>query len=333
MALALDVQLPRYAAPPKDEARATLWIATDLPPFSAQRWPLLVAIPPGYHEVSEADAQRINKQVPTTLSFQLVAPADDAASVVAALSTAEPDAAVVANRRPSRVPREPRPPRTPRRARDPRRPRVFAPERAPRKPRKPRKPRPPRKPRVSRARRPKNYKTVQKPGVCKGPACDCWTPGGCVGDWYLDLLPQFKDSGCYRGPCFNYEACVSGKCQHHPGCLINQIIQFWQRQYRAAVTYVQPALDYLPAAVRPGQSVSVLGKIGTAEPEAAAQLPPNAVTLGCPPGWYWTIGLTGCRCVEPNTGLYAATRAEVIRCIGQAEWDRLVALRVQGITG
>jgi hypothetical protein len=332
MALALDVQLPRYAAPPRGDGRATLWIASDYAPRLAQSWPVLVPIPTGFHEVSEQEALAILKGVPTTLSFRIVAPADDAASVVAALSTAEPDAAVVAKRRPSRAPREPRAPRAPRTPRAPRAMRLAAPARAPRRPRPPRPPRPPRVPRVPRARRPRNYKTTQRPGLCKGPSCTCWTPGGCVGEWYADLLPWFKDSGCFRGPCYDYEACVSGKCQYHPGCVVNQVIQFWARQYRAAVTWTGQAVAPVLTQARRRLlgATGVAGAGGAAEEPAAAGAP--GITLGCPAGQYWTIGLTGCRCVPAGSGLPAATVAQVIGCIGQAEWDRLVGLGVQGTT-
>jgi hypothetical protein len=116
------------------------------------------------------------------------------------------------------------------------------------------------------------------------------------------------------------------------GCAIQNILQFWQRQYRAAVAYVAPvvasavaggrrALVTFPAFAPPG-----------AEVPTGPSAPAGAITRGCPGGWYWTLGLTGCRCVEPGSGLAPATQAQVIGCIGQAAWDALVAEGVEGET-
>jgi hypothetical protein len=146
------------------------------------------------------------------------------------------------------------------------------------------------------------------------------------------VFGDFTKTDCYRGPCYSYEACVSDKCQVHAACAINQIIQFWARQYKAVVAYVEPVTTPVLAATRVVAralpAIGVLQQIG----EVLQAPPPSGVTLGCPPNHFWTIGLTGCRCVPSDSGLYQATEAQVIACIGQGAWDALVAAGVQGQT-
>lgn len=274
MALVDDLTLPRFVGdePPSDTA--LLWIASDEPPLRAQSWPVLVAIPGGWHEVSQRQAEQINRTVPTALSFVLTAPGGRAdESEVAALATAAGPAPAGVERRPSRTPREPRLPRRPRPPRAPRARRTERASRAPRRPRRPRAARPARRSRPPRPRRPRNYKTRQAPGICKGPGCTCWTPGGCIpGDISTDTWFQVNTE-CYRGPCYSYEACVSGKCQVHPGCVINTILAFWARQYRALPASVQ-------AVVTPVlQAGAVVGRRLLFQPEPP---PPPSPISGTP---------------------------------------------------
>jgi hypothetical protein len=333
MALVAELELPRFETPREEAPAPTIWIASDYPPFRAQPWPLSVPIPAGWREVTYRDAQAILKPGPLRFSFAPPAPAAGPESETVALSTAQPYAAVIAARGLSRVPREPRLPRLPRASRVPR---AFRPARSPRAPRRSRRPRVPRRARAIRPirkPRPRTYKTKQDPGICKGPSCTCWTPGGCIGRWYLELLPWFAASDCFRGPCYSYEACGSDKCQIHAACVINQILRFWADRYKAVAAWTENQAPTVTAAVTTtartlAPLLRLAGLVGApAAPPAAAELP------GCPPGEHWTLGLTGCRCVPAVWGLPRATQAQVIACIGQAAWDALVAAGTQGETG
>ncbi len=42
--------------------------------------------------------------------------------------------------------------------------------------------------------------------------------------------------------------------------------------------------------------------------------PAKPITNTCPPGWYWTIGLTGCRCMPAELNLPPATAAQLAQC-------------------
>jgi hypothetical protein len=334
MALVADLDLPTFPTETLPETPALRWIATDYPPFRAQQWSLLTPPPPGWHEVTAAQAAQLAKPGTISISFLPDPPATSLESEAAALSTAAPDTAGIAARRRSRVPREPRLPRSPRAPRKPRSVRPPRPERAPRKPRKPRPPKKPRAARKPRKPRPKNYKTKQNPGTCRVPGCNCWTPGGCV----PAARPPAEEAAywgeCYGGPCYSYEACVSEKCQVHPACLVNQIFQFWARQYRAAVAYVEPVLTpALAAAQELARALPALGVLQRIGEELTATVPPGAVTVGCPPGGYWIETLTGISCPVGGQGLPPITQARVIQVLGQDVWDRLVAAGVQGSTG
>lgn len=333
MALVADVELPTPTPEARPAAGALIWIATDAAPFRSQQWPATEPVPPGWHEVTAAQARALAKPGPISIQFLPDPPQTSLESEAAALSTAEPSLAAVAARSLSRAPREARLPRSPRAARPPRAGRPPRAERAPRKPRRPRLPKKPRLPRRPRKPRPKNFKTKQPPGVCKGPGCTCWTPGGCAGDWYLTVFGDFTKTDCYRGPCYDYEACVSDKCQVHAACAINEIIQFWARQYRAVVTYVSPVL--VPVGNLAITAARALPVIGTAAllADVVQGLPAGAVSVGCSQGEYWTMGLTGCRCVPIGSGLIAITKEQVIGCIGQDAWDYLESQGQQGQTG
>jgi hypothetical protein len=47
------------------------------------------------------------------------------------------------------------------------------------------------------------------------------------------------------------------------------------------------------------------------EPAPAPPPTPPGITKGCPPGWYWGIGLTGIRCVPYGVGAPPATAADL----------------------
>lgn len=332
MALADAVTLPSFAPSAAADTRGVLWIASDEPPFQASSWPLLTPLPAGWHVVTQAEAEAIMAGRAPQLRFTLVGPgAPDPVAEAAALSSSPPEEE---RRRQSRRPREPRPPRAARRPRAPRtvRPaRLFREPRVARRPRRPRKPRAARTPRKPRPPRPKYVKTTNRVGTCKGPSCTCWTPAGCIGSVWVEAV-QLYPKACLRGPCWSYEACVTGKCAFHVGCTINTILQFWANQYHAAVAYVQPTVAPVLQAVRAALPRLTVSAAPAAEVPTAPELPPGAVTIGCRADEYWTLGLTGCRCVPAGTGLPAATQAQVIACIGQAAWDRLVAASGQGQT-
>jgi hypothetical protein len=148
----------------------------------------------------------------------------------------------------------------------------------------------------------------------------------------LTVFGDFTKTDCYRGPCYDYEACVSDKCQVHAACAINEIIQFWAQKYRAVVAYVQPIIT--PAQELARVAIRALPALGAIQILSEAIAPPAAagVGIGCPTGWYWTVGLTGARCVPPGSGAFPATQEQVIAVIGQAVWDGLVAAGQQGET-
>jgi hypothetical protein len=303
-----------YAAPAVPAPSSSTWIATDDYPREVERWVAGIIPPPGWHIITASEAQTLQK--PTTISFlpEPVPAPTDLASQAAALSYVGASPPAVRDREPSRTPRRPRPPRAPREARTPRAPR---PGRAPRAPRSRRPARPPRAkriPRKERPRRPRAYKTKQPPGVCKGPGCTCWTPAGCTGSWYLELVPWFKDSDCFKGACYDYTACVTGRCSIHPACLIATILQFWARQYRAVVA--NPIGAVTDAAKEVTTEAKRLGFLVThaAEIFGFREVGPEpwAVTEGCPPGTRWAVGLTGFSCQTPATHPTAATREQLI---------------------
>lgn len=299
MPLAADVTVPTFEAPPAAAPPSLLWIASDAPPPRTQQWPVLTPLPPGWHEVSAVEARRIAASIPTVATWGgglpiLIEPASE----TAALSTPSGVTPRVAAPRP---PRPPRTPRSPRSSRPARAPRPARPARAPRPPRLRRPPRPPRKPRPARkprARRPRNWKTRYPPGICKGPGCTCWTPAGCAPESYKFVFGDFTKTDCYRGPCFSYEQCVSEKCQVHAACAINQILQFWARQYRAAVAYVVAAVPApAQAALRTlAQRPSVI--LPPSEPVAPLPVPAalREARYGCPADRKWVISSIGLVC-------------------------------------
>lgn len=312
MALADGVVLPRFHPPPSRLARAELWIASDSPPVRVQSWPVLVPIPDAWHEVSDTEASALLASARGSVTFDLGPGGSPEVAEVAALTSSSP---AEARRRASRPPREPRAPRPPRSPRPARVARIGRLDRGPRPPRAPRHPRPPRAARPARPARfarPARYKTVERPGVCKGPGCTCWTPAGCIGAWYLDALPDFAQSDCYRGPCYDYGACVTERCQVHPACLVNTILQFWVNQYRAVA---QNPLGYpagvAAAAARAGRQLLGAGRQVAAQFELIGPSV-GGVTEGCPPGTRWAVGLTGYSCQSPATHPIAATREQLI---------------------
>jgi hypothetical protein len=312
MALVADLDLPAFptAAPPA--ATGTIWIMADDPPPRAQAWPASAPIPDGWHEVPYHEAQRALAPPVVSISFAGLAALPTVQSEAAALSTAGPSPGVVAARSLSRTSREPRPPRVSRPARRPRPPRPPRPPRAPRARRPPRPRRKPRPRRPPRARRPRNYKTREKPGICKGPGCTCWTPAGCAPPDYVGVFGDFTKTDCYRGPCYSYEACVSDQCQVHALCAINQILQFWVGQYRAVVAYVEPVVAPVLEAARAAlQPLPAIGLPPAELSDAIPVAPPGSFGCG-EQGWIWQRTTIGCRCGPPGTFGPPCTEAELI---------------------
>jgi len=302
-----------YAPPAMVTIARQTWIATDDEPRRVESWTSLVPIPTGWHLVTQAEAATIQRSGAVVSSFPGNPSLADRSSQVAALTFAAPSPDAERNRRPSRAPREPRLPRAPR---EPRAPRDARPGRAPRaiRPRRPaRPPRPARAPRPPRPPRPRSRKSKEPPGVCKGPGCNCWTPAGCIGAWYLEALPEFSKSDCYKGPCYDYGACVTERCNIHVDCLVNSILAFWTKTYKAI------AANPLQVAQDAGSGLEFAARHAVrALEQGLAQLEiirgsTGEVTEGCPPGTRWAWGLTGLSCQSPATHPRAATREELVR--------------------
>jgi hypothetical protein len=121
----------------------------------------------------------------------------------------------------------------------------------------------------------------------------------------------FKD--CYKGPCYDYGACVTERCSIHPDCLVSIIKAFWMKTYRALVTN---PLGLATDAVT-GAKLTGLHAVRALEQQIAALeiIAPSVggVTEGCPPGTRWAWGLTGLSCQSPATHPRAATREELIQ--------------------
>jgi hypothetical protein len=289
------------------------WIATDRPPYLTQHWPGLAAIPFGWHEVTAEQAATLQK-VGSGVFFGPSA-SGEPVSDLTALTTGELATAGSSKRRPGRTPRPPRVPRAPRASRPAREPRAARASRAPRPARAPRKPRAPRMARFPRTPRRPYAKTKYDVGWCKRPACNCWTPAGCIGPEMLEavklagLLETAKD--CYPGPCYDYGACVTNQCFAETACEIRGIFQFWARQFEAAVSYALPPV--VEAAKAAGRTL--LAAAQAAATSEALNLggapPPTGFTKGCPPGTRWVIGLTGCSC-QPFAIPYPPATAEQI---------------------
>lgn len=303
-----------FARPALPAAPRQTWIATDDQPHSVEPWTTLAPIPPGWHLITQSEAAALQRSGAVSISFPGAAAPRELTSQAAALAYASPSPDVVRERRQPRTPRSPRAPRVPRGPRAPRAARIARPERAPRARRPGRPARPPRVPRKPRPRRPKNYKTKVPPGVCKGPGCHCWTPSGCAGSWYLAILESEAFKDCYKGPCYDYTACVTDRCSIHPDCLASIIKTFWMKQYRAVVANPIGAITADAKAIaaearRLGVLITRGAEIFTHREVA---LEPDAVTEGCPPGTRWAVGLTGYSCQTPATHPIAATREQLI---------------------
>jgi hypothetical protein len=128
----------------------------------------------------------------------------------------------------------------------------------------------------------------------------------------LELLPAFADTECYRGPCYDYTACVTEKCNLHVGCLVNTIAQFWARTYHAATVNPLAVAADAVAGVKGAARLALgaLTQVGAQLDLVAPVL--EGVTEGCPPGTRWAVGLTGYSCQSPATHPVAATRAELV---------------------
>lgn len=302
-----------YPPPVAPSLARGMWIATDDEPRRVESWTPLTRIPEGWHVITAAEAQAVLRAGPVSISFTSSGLPTDRESQVAALTYAGPSPGAVRDRRQPRAPRDPRVPRTPRDPRTAREPRPGRAARAPRPRRPGRKPRPPRRPRLPRPPRPRNRKTKEPPGVCKGPACNCWTPAGCIGHWYIEMLPAFAASDCYKGPCYDYGACVTERCNLHVDCLAQTIFQFWARTYRA---FAANPLEVIAEAGR-GVAFAARHTLRVSE-QTLAQfelIAPSVdgITQGCPPGTRWAWGLTGLSCQSPATHPRAATREELIQ--------------------
>ena len=302
-----------YAAPAPATATRQVWIATDAEPRRVESWTSSAPIPYGWHQITQPEAAAIQRSGHVSFTPGSSLPSVEPVSQVAALTYAAPSPDAVRDRRQPRAPRKPRLPRQPR---EPRATRESRPGRAARPPRPPRPARPDRKPRdlrLSRRPRPKNYKTRQKPGVCKGPGCTCWTPAGCAGDWYMAILGTAAFKDCYKGPCYSYEGCVEERCALHIDCLAQTILQFWVNTYHSvSVNPLQTAADAAHFVAAQVDRFATLARhplqaAGFAGPDDSA-----GVTEGCPPGTRWAVGLTGYSCQSPATHPIAATREQLI---------------------
>lgn len=292
------------------------WIKSDDTPPQVDRWPVLVSLPAGWVEISPEEATRLRRGIfragiPALLDTSVEA---DVARL-SAIGDVRPAVTPAAERRPPRTPRVPREPRAPRVPRESRPSRMDRLTRRSRMPRPPRRPRPARAP---RAPRPRMQKTKLSIGVCKRPGCTCWTPAGCASDVYYSIIKAigFDNPECFPGPCFDYTACVSGRCFSDLTCAIIGIVQFWQRQYRYVVQgQLAPVVAEVGEAVRGFAAIENLRK-ARFEQLVEDVVGPKQLTEGCPPGWYWVIGLTGCRCVPKEAGVPPATREQIIACLG-----------------
>ena len=114
----------------------------------------------------------------------------------------------------------------------------------------------------------------------------------------MKLTPWLYTSACYKGPCYSYEACVTGKCDLHIACTINQILAFWTRTYHAVVANPIGILTGPAQAVATEAQRLAIGARGVLASAFSTQpgAPAGAYTDGCPPGHYWGIGLTGISC-------------------------------------
>jgi hypothetical protein len=314
-ACAAGPSFPPGVARPAPAAR---WIASELPPALVQPWPPGVPVPAGWREVDAMEAHRLQGKPTITIAGGLRGLPD--ASRLAALSTADSSADVIADRRPGRTPREARFARVSRFPRLPRAARLPRPARAPRPARRPRLKRPPRAKRTSRPRRPPFTKTKYERGQCKRPSCTCWTPGGCIGGSLWELYKQTGlPAACpdsFPGPCYDYVACITHQCVSDVACAVHQILRFWVRQYHAAVTYVEPRVAPVTDAAQV-LARRTFGALTLAVSDTVAPTTPGGgVAGGCPPGMCWRRGLTGVGCQPAAHGTPCLTRDQVIALIG-----------------
>jgi hypothetical protein len=310
---------PGFAPARLDMPRAPRWITTDSPPIEIQRWPVTTPPPNGWHEVPAEEARRL-----TEILVQAPSPVTTTQSLsdrVAALSTIDSLPGDVADRRLPRAPREARFARSSRLPREPRAPRAGREGRAPRPARAARPPRPPRLPRPPRAKRPPRPPSKYDVGLCKRPSCTCWTPAGCIGPPLAEayrISPNWEGlKPCFPGPCYEYTSCVTHVCTSDATCAVFQILQFWVKQYKAVVTYIEPAVPIITAATiltRRALLLAVPAIRGIELVQSLTTAPP--ITDGCPPGWYWAIGLTGVACSDPRLGRQAATAEQLIAILG-----------------
>lgn len=313
MPLVADLPTPLTFDREPTAARGQTYIASDAPPFRAQGWPLLTPIPLGWHEVTQQEAQRIAAQLPSTAGLlRFLETPTTAASGAAALSTTSGDGLRVAARRPPRPPREPRLPRSSRRPRAPRPARAARSPRPPRAPRAPRATRPRRPARPPRRRRARNYQTKQEPGICKGPGCTCWTPAGCAPPSYKLVFGDFTKTDCYKGPCFSYEQCASGKCLLDSLCEVNRILQFWVRQFKMVGAWIDTQLAKTPAPVQAAlQQLAAQPSVVLPPALPAPAGSPRVDRYGCPPDRKWVISSIGLVCAILEDPRPEATDAQL----------------------
>lgn len=293
------------------------WIATDRPPYLTQHWPLLAAVPFGWHEVSAEEAATLQRFRPTVI-FGPHATGDPVDDLVA-LSTGELATAGSADRRPGRTPRAARPPRAPRPSRQPREPRPARGARAPRPARAPRKPRPPRAPRKPRTSRRPYAKTKYDVGWCKRPACTCWTPAGCIGPQMLEAVKLAgllggASADCYPGPCYDYGACVTNQCFSEVSCAIRGIYLFWAKQYHVVAAYLAEQGTAAVTAVVAARQRGLARLAPPVPTPEAPGIPLGAFTTGCGPGEYWQATTIGCRCGPPGAYGPPASAELLARC-------------------
>lgn len=175
-------------------------------------------------------------------------------------------------------------------------------------------------PRTPRTPRRPYAKTKYSVGWCKRPACNCWTPAGCIGPEMLEavklagLLEAAPD--CYPGPCYDYAACVTNKCFAETACQIRGIFQFWAGQFKAAVAYAGPTVE-----AQTRRALSVAERLLIRRQLGAGAVPPEpepfrGYTKGCPPGRRWVLGLTGCSCQPFEIPYPPATAEQILAACG-----------------
>lgn len=133
---------------------------------------------------------------------------------------------------------------------------------------------------------------------CAGPDGEVGWVGGSTPLTPLDVQ-RFKEAYCAPGQCQ-----TGGKISPPPG-------------FKEFVVKVKPRNPgtALKASCEPKAAPEpVVMDVPVPPPAAVEMVPPPGtplITKGCPPGWYWGIGLTGIRCVPIGIGAPAATAADL----------------------